>query len=429
MTFNQPANISQGFDSVISRLNAEDSDDRRWAVYNLESFEPSETVDYLVQAVQDDNRAVREAASEVLETIPSDLCVERLVPLLGSVRIEVRNIVASILVSFSDHAVNDLLPAFTHENEDVRKFAADILGLAGSPKAVQVLCKVAIEDEVENVSISAVEALGKIGSKEALPSLFQLFDKDNSLKLESAEAIGLIGGPESAKFLEDRLEGSDDQLINFAIVDALGNIGNESSLSLLKTYLEQAPSIIEEHVCRAILKIGRSNNTNVLNNDQSNLCEIIVSLLDVQTEDIADLVTFQISLSPDNDVIMKLFKYVDNLPSTLIVSLINTAKNKKEFINALCALADHKDEWVAYTAIEALGNFEREMVKGTLLDVMKVHMGLPVIAAIRTSVKLQIEEAKPILQYLGKSENEDIKGEALQALSEFGLVNLITNNE
>jgi HEAT repeat protein len=49
-------------------------------------------------AIQDQNRAVREATSEVMSTLPAESVLPPVVPLLGSNRIEVRNIVASLLV-------------------------------------------------------------------------------------------------------------------------------------------------------------------------------------------------------------------------------------------------------------------------------------------------------------------------------------------
>ena len=418
MTLDHTAETITKFDSIVSRLKAEDSDDRRWAVYDLEGFDPSMTIDYLIDAVQDEHRAVCEAASEVLEAVPPQICVKKLVPLLGSTRIEVRNIVASIIVKFGDDAVDDLIPAFSYENEDVRKFAADILGLAGSEKAVPALCQAALEDDVENVSVAAVEALGKIGSSKALPTLYKILDERESMKVESVEAIGLIGEKTSASFLEERID-QDEPLVTYAIIDALGNIGEASSLSVLKAYLEKAPRILKEQICGAILKIGRRRSINVLNGDQSGLCETLVNCFDDQQCELADLIGYQLSLNPDFKVMKTFFDNIDKLPSTLIVALINSAKTESKLVDELCKLAEHEDDWVAYTAIEALSNFDRQSVKDTVLNMLREDRGLPAIAAIKTALQLRLDEAKPALEILAKGENEDIREAAIQGLREF----------
>ncbi len=417
MTISRTAETNPKLESIVNKLSAVDSDERRWAVYNLEEFEPSQIVDYLIQAIQDENRAVREAASEVLETLPPELCVEKLVPLLGSVRIEVRNIVAAILVRFGDDAIDGLLPALFHENEDVRKFAADILGLAGSNRAVPGLCKAALEDDVKNVVVSAVEALGKIGSREALSTLYTIFDRDKALKLETAEAIGLIGDHEAASFLEKNLN-DDNYMVVYAVIDALGNIGNIESLKALKENMDNVPMALKEQVCRAILRIGRKRNVNVLNDGDADLSEMIIKCYDDQDDILTELVSYQLSLKPDYHVLKKFLENVDKLPPALIVALINAAKNDKRLVEMICDLTDHEDDWVAYTALESLVNFDKQRVKDTVLKMLYEERGLPVIAAIKTSVQLKLTEAKPLLENLSNCENEDIRGAAIQAINE-----------
>lgn len=204
-------------------------------MYDLEQYAPEETAPLLITAIQDVHRAVRESASEMLETIPPSFVSKELVPLLGSERIEIRNIVADILTRFGDAAVEDLIDALKHGNEDVRKFAADILGLNGSLLAVKGLCKSSFEDEVDNVSSAAVMALGKIGSPDALETLYKVVTEKVDVRGEAIEAIGLIGDEKSAEFLESQL-GHGTTLIQYAVIDALGNLGTDNSIEKLKVF-------------------------------------------------------------------------------------------------------------------------------------------------------------------------------------------------
>jgi HEAT repeat protein len=417
MSIQHPTEVNTKFDAIVERLQAVDSDDRRWAIYSLEEFEPQMAVDYLIQGLQDEHRAVRGAAAEVLETLPAKVCAKKLIPLLGSVRIEVRNIAAGILVRLGAAAVDDLLPALFDENEDVRKFAADILGQARATEAVAALCKAAREDDVKNVVVSAVEALGKIGSKEALPTLYQIFDDDDSIRLESAEAIGLIGESESALFLQERIQ-DDNYLVTYAIIDALGNIGDARSLPVLIQTLDQVPATMEEPVCRAILKIGQRNNMNVLTDPDSKLCTTVIACCQDQESDLIELAGYQFTLDPSLPVLERFFENVERFPSALVVSLIHAAKQAPQLTESVCKLVNHPDDWVAYTALESLEHFRVDLVQQPVLEMLQSERGLPIIAAIKTAVNLELKEAIPALEKLSTGDSEDLRGAALSALEQ-----------
>ena len=410
--------------TLLEQLKAEDSDDRRWAVYDLAEFPPEQIADAMVTALQDEHRAVREAASEVLETMPPSLMTKKLTPLLGSNRIEVRNIAAAVLVKYGDEAVEDLIPALFDENEDVRKFGADILGLARNPKAVPALCKAAKEDEVENVSISAVEALGKIGSPEALPTLYELFPKAPYMQTVIIEAIGLIGSPDSAEFLEQHLN-QGDPLVDFAIIDALGLIANPSSIPVLKEYFGKAPEPLQHAVCQSLLSIGRKRHLQVLTAEDRHLWQSIKSCLLNEEESVTEKIQAVLNQPLDEAALKMVLEDTDGFPPALLVSLIRKAKEHPApyTLAFLQRQSRHPDDWVAYSALEALENFDPEGVKDTVLTVLKEDQGLRLIAAMRLAVAKQIKEAKPLIAKLAESEEEDLKHEAqtsLEALSANG---------
>jgi HEAT repeat protein len=401
---------------IKTRLGSEESDERLWAVYDLENFPPEETVDLLVSAMEDDHRAVREAASEVLGSVPPELSTAKLVPLLGSPRIKVRNITAALLTRYGDAAVEKLIEALEDGNEDVRKFAADILGLNGSELSVEGLCKASLDDPVENVSVSAIEALGKIASPKALPTLYKIIEEKKVMVLESIEAIGLIGSAESVPFLVKHLK-NDDIMVTFSVIDALGNIGSRNTIQPLIELLKENNAILEEPICRAILKIGERNKINVFNDYADVLLEpALNSFSDEANAEYDDLIAFQLNLNPSRTVLKSFFDHSHKLPSALLVTMINQVKGEASLLEKIKETTKHYDDWVSYTAIEALSAYSPEEAAPILIELLENGRETTVVATIKTVVKLTLKEAKPKLESLTRAENEDIRAVASDAI-------------
>ncbi|MFH1852274.1 MAG: HEAT repeat domain-containing protein [Candidatus Neomarinimicrobiota bacterium] len=402
------------FDQAVEQFGSIDSDDRRWAIYDLEEYTPTLTVDLMVRAIQDEHRAVREAAAEVLRNNPAEICATKLVPLLGGPRIEVRNIVASVLTSLGDGAVDALNHALFHENEDVRKFGADILGLNGSHEAVAELCK-ACYDPVENVAVSAVEALGKIRSGDALPTLYDVFEKEIYLRKEAVEAIGMIGDASAVAFLESRLD-TDDPLELYSILDALGNIGAAGIVDRLTDLLSNIDGPLREQTFWTILKIGRINETNVLNGITLPP-ELFKNGFGLNNEQLGYL-DYQLSLKPNRQVLQTFYQRKDQLPVGLLVTLVKSTPPEAHFEEAVLNLTEHADDWLAYSATEALARFDSPAVKSAIMKKLNEGRSLAVIAAIKLAVQLDIDEARAAIAKLVESDDEDISTAARQALGE-----------
>jgi HEAT repeat protein len=312
-----------------------------------------------------------------------------------------------------------LLDGLTHPNEDVRKFVSDILGLTGDQKAVPALSKAALEDEEPNVVAAAIEALGKIRSPLALPSLYKIFEKSEIMKVEAAEAIGLIGNPESAGFLEKNLD-SDDPIVKYAVIDALGNLGQLSSLPVLLAAIPLNETLIQEQLCQAVLKIGQARQVNILNQNMAVLEPVIFRISETENSNISTALCYQLSLLTDQAVIATFFSNKHVCSTNVLVALIKAASAYEEFIEPISQLKDHPDDWVAYSALEMLGNYPKEKVAPTILAVLAGEESLATIAAVKTAAGMQLTEALPYLKILANSENEDISYAATQALSQFG---------
>ena len=398
--------------TITSNLGDKDSDVRRWAIYDLEQFAPEITIEYLVRGVADEHRAVREAAAEVLASVPSEICLRPLTPLLGSHRIEIRNLVATVVAKFGDAAVEYLLEALEYDNEDVRKFSVDILGLAQSDRAVKGLAK-ALHDPVENVGVAAAEALGKIQSPEALPHLIDGFNKRLYLKRECAEAMGLLNIPDGAQFLSEQLFAVDDLLIQYAMVDAMGNAGDQEVLEFLEGNITKIASLLHGAAALAMLKIARRQGINLLARASVPL-DIVVQTAAEGNDEFQQILIDQLDETLDSSVLATLADAHDKLSSHTLVALMKAAALHSELAGFVLEMVNHEDDWVAYTAIENLGHWEETAT--VLKRVLGGSRNLPQLAAIKMIHQLELPEARELTTPFLDSEDEDLRGVAEQVL-------------
>ena len=398
--------------AIITNLSADDSDTRRWAVYDLEQFPPEHTMEHLVTRIQDEHRAVREAAAEVFESVPPDLWLRQMTPLLGSPRIEIRNLVAALIAKFGDATVEYLLEALTHENEDVRKFSADILGLAESETAVAGLAK-ALYDPVENVGVSVAEALGKIKSPLALPHLMDAFKSRDYLKRECAEALGLLGVVEGAHFLMDQLLPTDDLLIQFAIVDALGNAGDSKVLEFLENNFKSLPEPLQGPSVMGMLKIASREGIRLLTRAGLPLEALTAAARDAD-EDFQQLFIEQIDEKVPFDVLTGLVTSQAALNSRVLVALIKVAAPQAQLHQFILDMVEHEDDWVSYTAVEHLAGLDPAKVTEILKGVLAGDRNLPQLAAMKMIQRLSLSSAKELVAPFLESDDEDLRAMAEQ---------------
>lgn len=411
---NLTAEEQKEFAGIVPNLNDEDSDKRRWAVYDLEKFPSEDILDYLLTAAQDEHRAVREASSEVLEGIDPSLSIRKLTPLLGHPKIEVRNLIAALISKFGDEVVEALLESMVDGNEDVRKFSADILGLIQSEEAVEGLAK-AMYDPVENVGVSAAEALGKIHSAKALPHLQKIFEEYDYLKRETAEAMGLIGTPEGAHYLMDHLMDISDLLVEYAMIDAMGNAGDQPVLDFLVTSVDSLDPSLHAPAMLGVLKIASREKLQLFNRPDFPILELIGGLGE-GLENYQQLLIELIDESVPEPVLRQLIQSNESLDSQLLVALIKVVANHASLHDFCLAMVDHSDDWVAYTAIEHLPQMGVETASLVIQKVLEGDRNLPQLAAMRAIQQMDIKQALDWVKPFLDSEDEDLRSLAGQVL-------------
>lgn len=252
------SNVTERIGELLGLLQSPDFYEREEAVKELGQYTQDEAVAGLVLAMEDPDPGIRELAGDHLGEMKSEVTAELLIRFLGHEDIGTRNLAAEVLVRLGKYAVPMLVNNITNDDYDVRKFIVDVLGLIRSEKSIDAVSQ-ALWDENMNVTCSAAEALGEIGSAEAIPALIAASEKIEDVRLPAVEAIGKIGDPKTLDHLYSLLK-FDDPMSLYVVLEAIGMIGERSSVEKLAEFLDHQDRTIGEAAMAAIIKISNKHD-------------------------------------------------------------------------------------------------------------------------------------------------------------------------
>jgi hypothetical protein len=149
-----------------------------------------------------------------------------------------------------------LLEVFVNENDSsVKSLIAEALGKFGSKSAVPSLVK-ALDDSDEDVRISAIVSLGKLGDQSAVPKLFKLLnDKNEDIRYYAIHSLGNLQSTSSVPALILVLRDK-EAFFRAAAAEALGKIGDKSAIGELEKALNDQE--ISDTVQEALIKLGET---------------------------------------------------------------------------------------------------------------------------------------------------------------------------
>src|SRR3989338_1210178 len=142
----------------IEQLNSPDNQARREAAEMLGELGGNAAITPLVRLIRDNNKGVKQAAIDSLIKIKGKDTIRNIIPLLTDEGVAVRNIAIEILQQIGNDDIWTIIKELKNINNDVRKFAADLLGLLSNKEAVEPLIE-AVSDTDPNVRASAVVIL------------------------------------------------------------------------------------------------------------------------------------------------------------------------------------------------------------------------------------------------------------------------------
>ena len=174
------ANISEDFEEkrehprtteqLVSDLNSDDCDVRRWAVRDLSGQKNAHDV-FLSRLPHEDDPTVIEALFSALEHDMSESHASQVLTMLKSEHVQLRNGAIELMQQNPDIFAANVNMLMHDDDPDTRIFCVDIIGAVAHIEAVSWLHQFALNDDNENVVGTALDKLAEIADVSTLEVL------------------------------------------------------------------------------------------------------------------------------------------------------------------------------------------------------------------------------------------------------------------
>lgn len=249
--------------NIKKDLGSADEETRRGALQALRGRPLKETRDLLFATMGDESWRVRKEAVDVfVSESPDESAIEELLELFRSQdNAGLRNSAAEAVARIGARAATALIRLLKDDDEDVRKFVIDVMGIIGSPEFVPPLLS-SLGDSDVNVAAAAAEHLGNIGDAKAVPDLISAIIANESIlfRFSALAALGKLTShvPVPAEII--RL--ADQDILRKGVYDCLGSIGDESAITILLRGFQSKQKSSRISAVKSLYRIySRSNDS------------------------------------------------------------------------------------------------------------------------------------------------------------------------
>lgn len=323
---------------MMDNLQSTDVGRQREGAFQAAEAGHEEAVPLLVGLLQSDNLGVQEAADHALRKIGGRAAVAGVLPLLRSDEPLIRNLGMDLLRALGREHLDLLLPLLQDEDSDVRIFMSDILGSTDSFLAVPPLCQALLHDPEVNVRYQAAVSLGNLAHSEAAESLNQALGDDEWVQFAVVEALMKIGDDSSIGVLAQALGRSSD-LVESMIVDALGEMGNFKAAPMLIKRLDNSDFALRNKVLRALVRILGGKSLSLLPlPEQQKIGRYLLVALDDEDVDVQDAALLGLGYVGDSEAAVKILELAGDLDPDQDLDRRALSVDSLSRIGALCAL-------------------------------------------------------------------------------------------
>src|SRR5262245_40806495 len=225
---------------------------RRATVDHLGRSGVKEAIAPLLTAVGDDSWPVRQAATEQLTGFDRDALLPALeAALRNNEDAALRNAAMEIYVKMGAAALPPLLELIEDADQEIRNFAAVMLGTLRDERGVSALIR-ALQDQDVNVRHAAAASLGQIGSREAVSPLIEALRTEPWLQYPAITALGEIGDSRATPALLELLS---DEMLRGPVLEALGRVAGREALRHLIPGLYAADPVLRNLAIKAVVSI------------------------------------------------------------------------------------------------------------------------------------------------------------------------------
>ncbi len=245
---------NKAISKLIGDLSSHDETRRRNAA--LELADADERALYpLILALDDPNSGVQDAAMRSVISIGGEVAAYMVIPLLRGDALQ-RNTAIIILQSLGRVSVPLLYHLLKDKDDDVRKFALDMMGEIREDVIPERLIP-CIEDPNANVRAAAAKTLGALQFTDAVPELAAALGSDEEWVIFSIlETLGMLRAEESVPAIAKLLK-SESVATRYAAIETLGVIGSDAAIEPLMEGVHRAQDGDERGaLVRSLVQIG-----------------------------------------------------------------------------------------------------------------------------------------------------------------------------
>ncbi len=238
---------------IRKNLASPDAGKRRSAVEAL-SHGDERAIYPLIKALRDPHPGVQDAAMHSLVSIGGEVAAWMVLPLLREDPF-LRNAAMVILKEIGTDAVSHLPPLLKDKDDDVRKFAIELIAGAGGRPLEKALCERLSDDENPNVRAAAAKALGTLDCRDALPNLVAALKDIEWVRFNALEALSGMREDAAVEPILALLSDPSPATRHTAI-ETVGEIGSPRAGEALLAHLGNVGRDERAAVLKSLLRIG-----------------------------------------------------------------------------------------------------------------------------------------------------------------------------
>ncbi len=328
-------------------------------------------VQKLINDLQHEDEKVRRYAAEDLGYDKVTEAIPHLVKGLEDGAISVSEACADALVKIGGEQVAEqIAPALATENVRLRNHASEIMNLLGEP-AVPVLAKL-MESEDHDVRMFAIDNLVYISSKTSVNILIKALDDVNlNVAAAAANGLGKVGDDEHLEILERYLDS--ENWMKCAVLSGMGSLGNKKAIESILPLIQEDDLMIKMSAIQALSKLA--DNT------------ILPELVNLLKEESLELF--------GTETLNVIYEIIASYPEVDYSYLFDD-----KLIEAMMRLTTMGDIGCRLKAIEILGFSDNEEIVPALIDLIKAD-GIDTRKSIVNSiVKIDPQDLSSLKQYL-----------------------------
>lgn len=436
-------------DQALKDLESEYEVVRHDAVIRLGEIGTCKAIECLVKLLRDESPTIKDETVNALISIGGTEVAELVAPLFYDDEVYVSNIAVEILGRLGEVALPTVSALMNEEDDDVLKFAIDVIGLVGSIEPVPLLIA-HLKHKNPNIRSAAAVTLGKLKAMRAIDDLLVLLnDEDEWVRFSTLEAIGAIGGVDVADKLLDVFKAVD--ISRIAALDALSmltepedsnkvmqvvsapGVANVLSVETIvrfiekfKGHLNDADKVVFLHILLPRLTEGTIDEQNDTLRGLSALKDkaaLDAVLLYAGTMDYDEvtrgfLKDAIVSLSDIDKITVAMNQYPTH--SLALVEALSDIADPASVESLLSLMERGPDKKVKRAAIEALGNIGTPNTFDTLVEALSDDEGNVRKKAVAALGKLGDKRAvAPLIDLLLRAEYDDVKEAVGRSLSLF----------